>query len=500
MNNKLLQYALPVLVLLVIFFPLFQANYVYLDDAHLLWYNGKEESLNIWFINGRLLSGLTIGNRFVSIHTVDAVKLSRIISVLGWLLAICVYVKVATEWARLKLIDNRVVLISAVYIACSPFVAITCGWGGTCFAFFFAFITGLLGGHILYTQLIKHKRFLAIPIYIHLLVLLLGVTSLFTYQIGIGMFLIPFFLHYNSRKFEKPDSILITGVISMLVTVAVYFALFKLQIKLQHLEGGNRGELELNIFKKISFFVGVPTAQAFSFNLLFNLKSIFSQLFYILAIVVWAVHAFVTERNKPVVSKIIYLAVMFALLMLIYLPVMVTVENFSSYRTMIALNTAATLMLLNMIVQWIKPELWKQAFAIGAMLIFVGVGLYNFRYNFLNPIVKEYQLVRANVEKQYTPGINKVYFLLPPEKLYTEQFNVHYYRDEFGVPLTHKDWVPVPLVKQIIYEKTHDKTIANKVEVVMFGPDDAENFNKQVALKEPNAFAVDVQQLFKNKQ
>jgi hypothetical protein len=498
-NNKLPQYALPVLVLLVIFFPLFQANYVYLDDCHLLWFNGKEESQNIWFINGRLLSGLTIGNRWAAINTIDAVKLSRIFSVLGWLLAICVYVKAATEWARLKLIDNRVVLISAVYIACSPFVAVTSGWGGTCFVFCFAFITGLLSGHILYTQLLKHKRFLAIPIYIQLLVLLLGVTSLFIYQIGIGMFLIPFFLHYNSRKFEKPDPVLITGVISMLAIVAAYFLLFKLQIKLQGIEGGNRGELELNILKKISFFVGVPTAQAFSFNLLFNLKSIFSQLFYILAIVVWAVHAFVTERNKPVVNKIIYLAVVFALLMLIYLPVMVTVENFSSYRTMIALNTATVLMLLNMIVQWIKPESWKKGFAVAAMLIFVGVGFYNFRYNFLHPIVKEYQLVRADVEKQYTPGISKVYFLRPPENLYARHFNVHYYRDEFGVSLTHKDWVPVPLVKQIIYEKTHDKSIAEKVEVVMFGPEEAENFNKQAALKEPNTFAIDVQQLFKNK-
>lgn len=499
MNNKLLQYGLPVLVLLVIFYPLFQANYVYLDDAHLLWHNERAESLNIWFRHGRLLSAFTIGDRWASINTIDAVKLSRIYSVLGWVLAICIYVKAATQWARLNLIDNRVVLLSAVYIACSPFVAITCGWGGTCFTFWFAYAAGLLGGHILYTQLIKHKRFLAIPIHIQLLVLVLGLASLFTYQIGIGMFLIPFLLHFNSRKFEKPDSILITGVVSMLVIVGVYFLLYKLELKVQDIGVPERTELELNVFKKISFFVGVPTAQAFSFNLLFNLKSIFSQLFYILAIAVWAAHAFITERNKPVLNKIMYLAVVFALLMLIYLPVMVTVENFSSYRTMMALNTAVVLMLLNMIIQWIKSVSWKQGFTIAAMLIFVGVGFYNFRYNFLNPIKKEYQLVRGAVEKQYTPGITKIYFLRPPENFYGEQFNVHYYRDEFGVPLTHKDWVPEPLIKQIIYEKTHDKSIAEKTALVMFTNEEAENFNKQVALKEPNTFAIDVQQLFKNK-
>ncbi len=38
------------------------------------------------------------------------------------------------------------------------------------------------------------------------------------------MFLFPSFLHFNSRKFEKPDRILITGVISMLAIVAVYYS------------------------------------------------------------------------------------------------------------------------------------------------------------------------------------------------------------------------------------------------------------------------------------
>ncbi len=84
---------------------------------------------------------------------------------------------------------------------------------------------------------------------------------------------------------------------------------------------------------------------------------------------------------------------------------------------MMALNIAATLMLLNMSIQWIKPVSWKNGTAIAAMLIFIGVGFYNFRQNFLNPLLKEYQLVRAYIEKQYTPGITKVYFLRPPEKL-----------------------------------------------------------------------------------
>jgi len=329
-----------------------------------------------------------------------------------------------------------------------------------------------------------------------LLVLVLGLISLFTYQMGIGFFLIPFFLHFISKKYEKPDRFLITGVIAFFIIIAVYYGCFKLLLNILGEGESDRVHLHIDILGKLSFFFGVPTAQAFSFNFLFNLHSILSQAFYIVAIAVWVIYSFATQRNQPVINKIIYLAVVFILQMLIYIPVLVIAENFSSYRTMLPLNMAVALMLLNMIFEWIKGPSWKDRFAIFAMLLFVGVGFYNFRYNFFKPILKEYQLVRANVEKQYTPGINKVYFLRPAENFYEDKFGVHYYRDEFGVPLTHKDWVPVPFVKQVIYEMTHDKEIAKKVEVVMFDNAEAEAFNKQVALKEEHTMAVNVPALF----
>jgi hypothetical protein len=166
---------------------------------------------------------------------------------------------------------------------------------------------------------------------------------------------------------------------------------------------------------------------------------------------------------------------------------------------MLSLNFAVFLMLTSMILEWIKNSSWKNRFVVAAMIVFAAVGFYNFQYNFLKPILKEYQVMRAYIEKQYTPDINKIYFLRPPENLYKEQYHVHYYRDEFGVPLTFKDWVPVPLVKQIIYEITHDKEIAKKTEVIMFADDDVASFNKQVALKEGNAMWIDMPALFNSK-
>ena len=152
-----------------------------------------------------------------------------------------------------------------------------------------------------------------------------------------------------------------------------------------------------------------------------------------------------------------------------------------------------------MTLQAIRNASWKNNFTMAAMLVFACVGFYNFRYNFLKPIVKEYQIVRSYVEKQYKPNIAKIYFLMPPEDLFKAQYNIHHYRDEFGIPSTFKDWVPGNLVHQIIYEITHDKSIAQKTEVVLFPYEKAEDFNKQVSLNEPNTFAIDVKQLFYTK-
>jgi hypothetical protein len=353
---------------------------------------------------------------------------------------------------------------------------------------------GLASGHIFFSQLKKRPGYLSIPIPAQLLVLVLGVASLFFYQVGVGAFLLPFFLHFISKKFEKPDRILITGVIAYLVIIVVYYFLFKLSIYVYQIGADPRTTLNLNVLNKISFFFSTPVAQAFSFNFLFNLHSIISQAFYILAIAVWVLYSLIAYRTQPIVKKLLHVVVVFLLMMLIYLPILASKDNFSAYRTMINLNMAAFLLLTNMILEWIKSERGKTRFAIVAMVVFAITGFYNFRYNFLYPSVKEYQVLRKYVEQQYTAGINKVYFLRPPEDLFYKQFHVHYYRDEFGEPSTFKDWVPEPLVKQLIFEITGNKDIARKTDIVQFT--EQEPFDKQVALKEAHTMAIDMAAIF----
>jgi hypothetical protein len=495
-NKNVVQYGLPLFIFLIIFFPLFYTNYVYLDDSHLLLYNEKGANFKIWTIHGRLLSGLFFEKIYTSINSINGVIILRIISVLGWMLGIGLFVTCVRQWVRQNNLDNRLVVLSGVYLACSLSLGIYNGWGGSCAEVFMAFSLGLLSGHLFYMQLKKRERYIKVPLPMQLLVLVLGVGSLFFYQIGLGAFLLPFFLHFITKKFEKPDRILIAGVIGYLVITLVYYLLFKLNLRLLGEAEPARAGLNFDLFGKISFFFGVPTAQAFSFNFLFNLRSIISQAFYIVALVVWVVYVFISNRNQRVTKKLLYIAVVFLLQMLIYLPVLVSLENFSSYRTMINLNLATFFLLVIMILEWLKKDVSKTRFVIAAMLVFAATGFYNFRVNFLNPIVKEYQVLRNYVEQHYTAGINKIYFLRPPENLFYKQYGIHIYRDEFGEPSTYKDWVPEPLVKQIIFENTHNKQLAKSIQVVQFAGEEKETFNKQVALKEDHTMAIDMEVLF----
>jgi hypothetical protein len=174
-------------------------------------------------------------------------------------------------------------------------------------------------------------------------------------------------------------------------------------------------------------------------------------------------------------------------------------ESFAAYRTMICMNLAMFILLADMILGWIKTERYKNVFLITSMLVFFAAGFYNFRYNFLQPILNEYQLVRNYIEKQYTPAINKIYFLRPPEDLFMKKFNIRVYRDEIGEPSTFKDWTPEPLTRQIIFEITHDKKMAQQIEFIQFPYEEETAMYSQANIKDGHTMIVDVDRLLYDK-
>jgi len=327
---------------------------------------------------------------------------------------------------------------------------------------------------------------------------LLGIVSLFIYQNAFGVFLIPFFLNYVQRKKAKPDRITVIGIIFYFAVYLIYYVLFKYSLEAYHLEAGNRTEIHFNLLKKISFFFSGPFPQGFSLNLLFLPRSIFSQVFYPMVFIAWVIITF--RRNKPntITVNLLFVAVILFLLALIYLPSMIAAENFASYRTLFVFNLAVFIMLTENLLYLFQKEKGRGLFTWAMIVWLVLTGIYTFNFQYINPLKKEYKVLKDFVQSHYRPGINQVYFIRADKFLFSPEFHTHVYRDEFGAPSTYRDWVPQPIIKQMIFEITKSRKIAEEISVIQF--ENAELFKQAKPTLNGESLVIDMNSVFKEEQ
>jgi hypothetical protein len=180
--------------------------------------------------------------------------------------------------------------------------------------------------------------------------------------------------------------------------------------------------------------------------------------------------SFFLLRSRPFSSRLLYLAVIFCLLGLSYLPSLVVKENYSSNRTLLALDMAIFILVFTTLLQGVRMERYQLWIAGLLGLFLVANAWYNFRYQFLGPVKKEYDLVRNYIETGIHPGITNVAFIRPSQNLFGRKYGVNISWDEFGVPSTYPEWVPEPFVRQVVFEKTGNRAAADSL-VITNWPD-----------------------------
>src|SRR5580692_4850114 len=77
-----------VAAIIIIFFPLFHADYLYADEASLLWFFKKDINFIQWVSQGRYATYLVFSWIFRSIHSVHGVMAARLFSLSGWLVCL----------------------------------------------------------------------------------------------------------------------------------------------------------------------------------------------------------------------------------------------------------------------------------------------------------------------------------------------------------------------------------------------------------------------------
>lgn len=457
---------IPILFILL-YHQVFIANYAYLDEIYQLWHNQDSTNYDMFFDQGRWLTGVLFQKFFGSISTIEQIKYLRIFSWSGWIVTAICWSSLFRSWLKWLKYDHRLALLSDLFVLCSLSVCVYVGWA-SCFEVFLAAGLGLLSGHLFFTQMMRVTDGGKMRLISILLSLVSGVASLFIYQTGFGMFLLPFLFYYMRNRKAEPTRAVERGILFYLSVYAIYYFLFKYSLEWSGVIASNRTAIQFNIVKKFAFFFSGPLPAAFCLNILYRGSSIPCQVIYGLVFLTWLISVFKRSEDKALISKLLFIAIVMLLLALIYLPSMIATENFASYRTLFAFNLAVFVMVMESFFSWLKTERWKNIFTIVAAIFLLSTAFYAYNIQLVQPLKKEYKAIQDYFDKNYHPYTTETHFIRADVKLFRKKFNLRDYKDEFGAPSASRDWVAEGLIKQLVVEKTNNRDLANKMIVKQY--------------------------------
>jgi hypothetical protein len=316
---------------------------------------------------------------------------------------------------------------------------------------------------------------------------------LFAYQSSFGCFLIPFLFHYISSYTTRKDFVLIKGLGFYFLMYAVYFVLFKLILVIAHLGTDARTGIHLNLPDKLQFFFSQPLKRAFWFNLLVNDENKLARALYKVLLVGWMVLAFIRFGKKNWLLAVKYIVVGLIVFMISYLPSMVVKENYSSNRTLAAINMCVWIVCAEMVLVIVKNIQLRRIIAISLAAVLMISGWYNFNKQFLQPVHEEYIAVKDYVQQHYNEKITTVYFIKAPEDAFRKKYHIQSSMDEFGMPSTFVDWVPDNFTRQLVFEKTTNRKTADQLTIKYW--EDADSFSKSGEPVNENTMVVNVPEI-----
>ncbi|THU35962.1 hypothetical protein FAM09_21460 [Niastella caeni] len=457
------------LVVLLIFFPLFYTDYIYTDEAVQLWLYWPGSDFSMFAAQGRWITELLIAKSFKAINTIHGITYIRIFGLAMWLVCLPVWYTIVKRIAARGPGYEYLPFFTCLYLVTSLQFSITVQWA-SCIELPIANTAGLLSGAILYLAIRDNEKKWSLPVPAGLGAAVAGLVSLSTYQSGFGCFLVPFLFHYISAYTTRKEVVFVKGLAFYFLMYAVYFVLFKVWVTVNHVASDPRTGFTAEPFDKLLFFFSHPLKRAFWFNIIIDGDNKLGRAAYKVLLVGWMLLAFIRFGKAKWLSAIKYIVAVLLVFMISYLPSLVVKESYSSNRTLLAINMCVWIVCAEMVLYIVKSIQLRRIVAFSVATVLLISGWYNFNRQFLKPIHEEYMAVKNHVQQHYNKNITTVYFIKPTEDAFSRKHHLQISMDEFGVPSTFFEWVPEPLMQQMVAEITGDRQTGQKL-TVKFWPD-----------------------------
>lgn len=483
--------AILIVAALVVFYPLFHAYYLFMDEALQIWGYKSVPGFYMLIDEGRWLTEVFEGWLFKAlVTTFNDITYLRIISLIGWLVCLPVWYAIIKRLVNDVPAYKYLPFFTCLYLVTSlPFI-VSVQWA-TCMQFFISDTASLLAGEIVLRGLRIDGKKIRISFWAIISSVLLGVIALFFYQGAWACFLIPFLIYFIHPQTTKKDFTLGVGIVWYLFVCAVYFVLYKLSFKIffTDIPTDPRNGLYFAPIEKLKYFLARPLERSFRFTILTDEDSRISKVYYACILAAWAVAAFVRFGKANKLAAVKYLAGAGLVFLLSYLPTLIIKDSYTANRTLLALNICVFVVMLEMLLHFIKNKWVLRVSGIAVALVFIVSARYNLQVTFLRPQQQESAAIKNYFQQHYNSSITTVYFIRPSEELVAQRFHVNKSMDEFGVPSTCWEWVPDPFVRQMVFEVTGNREAARRL-VVKHWPN-MESFQQSGAVINNNTLVVD---------
>ena len=499
LTTRLLFWGMLSLYFVLIGYEVLSSNYLFTDEAYRLWHNVDRQGVFADFHSqGRTLGGALVRWLFERTHTVTDVRKIRLLSLAECLLLVILLYFFLKHWQRrVPGISEPLIYVAVAVVASSLPFTIWIGWGVSVIIPLAA-VLSLWAGWVLYQNVVRGGKGLAgagerggmvsglaIPGGA-----ILGIASLFFYQSPYPLLLLPFYLRFLTRRDGVFDRTVARGIVYYLVIMAIYFGLFKLGLRITGMEASSRTGLATNPLERLSFFFSNPMNQAFSENIIFDVRSLVTQTLFPVLLPAWLFLVFRYRGQRGVGFSIRYVVGLLVFWILSFLPQLASHETFAPYRTMLVLTLMVMLALADAVLERAPSEKVKVRWGLVLVLLLLAKGAYNYKTYMADPLSEEYRIVQREVSTRYHKGIREVVFILAPENGFKASFGIGSFKDEFGLPSTHKDWTPEPLVKQLVYEMTGNREEAEGLTVELSGTRAA--VRDPSPLQDPGVLVIDM--------